>query len=75
MVVQRRGVVRELVAALAALGLPSVAMAQAPAAYPSKSIRDALAPFLRYHHEQGLSKPPLQPKELFAPETMESFKI
>jgi len=31
--------------------------------------------FLRYHHEQGLSKRRLQPDELFAPETLESFKI
>ena len=31
--------------------------------------------FLRYHHEQGLSKRRLQPQELFAPETLESFKI
>ena len=31
--------------------------------------------FLRYHHEQGLSKRRLQPHELFAPETLEAFKI
>jgi 4,5-dihydroxyphthalate decarboxylase len=37
--------------------------------------RAALATFLRYHHEQGLSKKLLQPEELFAPETMESFVI
>ena len=37
--------------------------------------RDALATFLRYHHEQGLSKRRLEPEELFAPETLESFKI
>ena len=37
--------------------------------------RDALGTFLRYHHEQGLSKRLLSPEELFAPETMESFKI
>jgi 4,5-dihydroxyphthalate decarboxylase len=37
--------------------------------------RDALATFLRYHHEQGLSKRLLEPEELFAPETLESFKI
>jgi 4,5-dihydroxyphthalate decarboxylase len=37
--------------------------------------RDTLATFLRYHHEQGLSKRLLQPEELFAPEAMESFKI
>jgi tripartite-type tricarboxylate transporter receptor subunit TctC len=39
MVLQRRVVVRGLAAALAALGLPSVALAQAPAGYPNKSIR------------------------------------
>ena len=37
--------------------------------------RETLATFLRYHHEQGLSKRLLQPEELFAPETLESFKI
>ena len=37
--------------------------------------RATLATFLRYHHEQGLSKRLLTPEELFAPETMESFKI
>jgi 4,5-dihydroxyphthalate decarboxylase len=37
--------------------------------------RETLATFLRYHHEQGLSKKQLQPEELFAPETLESFKI
>ncbi|MGQ9369114.1 hypothetical protein [Azospirillum sp. ST 5-10] len=34
-----------------------------------------LATFLRYHHEQGLSKRQLEPRELFAPETLESFRI
>jgi 4,5-dihydroxyphthalate decarboxylase len=37
--------------------------------------RKTLATFLRYHHEQGLSKRLLQPEELFAPESLESFKI
>ena len=37
--------------------------------------RETLATFLRYHHEQGLSKKLLAPEDLFAPETMESFKI
>ena len=37
--------------------------------------RETLATFLRYHHEQGLSKRLLEPEELFAPETLESFKI
>ncbi|MCU1338188.1 MAG: transporter substrate-binding protein [Bryobacterales bacterium] len=35
----------------------------------------ALSTFLRYHHEQGLSKRLLTPKEIFAPESLESFKI
>jgi 4,5-dihydroxyphthalate decarboxylase len=35
----------------------------------------ALTTFLRYHHEQGLSKRLLPPKELFAPESLEAFKI
>ncbi len=43
--------------------------------YGFEANRSALATFLRYHHEQGLSKRPLEPEELFAPETMESFKI
>ena len=37
--------------------------------------RAALATFLRYHFEQGLSQRLLEPEELFAPETLESFKI
>ena len=37
--------------------------------------RASLATFLRYHHEQGLSKRRLEPEELFAPETLESFVI
>ena len=34
-----------------------------------------LQTFLRYSHEQGLAKRLLQPADLFAPETMEAFKI
>jgi 4,5-dihydroxyphthalate decarboxylase len=34
-----------------------------------------LRTFLRYSYEQGLSKRQLEPKELFAPESLESFKI
>jgi 4,5-dihydroxyphthalate decarboxylase len=34
-----------------------------------------LETFLRYSHEQGLSKRRLSPRELFAPETLASFKI
>ena len=37
--------------------------------------RATLDTFLRYHHEQGLSKRRLTPEELFASETMEAFKI
>ena len=37
--------------------------------------RKTLATFLRYHHEQGLSKTLRTPEELFAAEAMESFKI
>jgi 4,5-dihydroxyphthalate decarboxylase len=36
---------------------------------------NALRTFLRYSYEQGLSKRQLEPKELFAPESLESFKI
>ena len=34
-----------------------------------------LRTFLKYHHECGLSKRLLKPEDLFAPETLESFKI
>ena len=44
-------------------------------AYGFESNRASLATFLRYHHEQGLSKRLLEPEALFAPETMQSFKI
>lgn len=37
--------------------------------------RKTLETFLRYHFEQGLSKRRLTPDELFAPESLESFKI
>ncbi|HTS23964.1 MAG TPA: ABC transporter substrate-binding protein [Casimicrobiaceae bacterium] len=43
--------------------------------YGFEGNRKALATFLRYHHEQGLSKRLLAPEELFAPEAMESFRI
>jgi 4,5-dihydroxyphthalate decarboxylase len=39
---------------------------------PNRAVLDT---FLRYHHEQGLSKRRLKPEELFAPEALESFKI
>jgi 4,5-dihydroxyphthalate decarboxylase len=37
--------------------------------------RKALETFLRYHHEQGLSKRLFRPEELFARETLASFKV
>ena len=37
--------------------------------------RHVLDTFLRYHHEQGLSKCRLSVEELFAPETLESFRV
>jgi len=37
--------------------------------------RHVLETFLRYHHEQGLSKRRLKAEELFAPETLESFRV
>jgi 4,5-dihydroxyphthalate decarboxylase len=43
--------------------------------YGLEKNRETLATFLRYHHEQGLSKRRLQPEDLFAPETLEAFKI
>jgi 4,5-dihydroxyphthalate decarboxylase len=43
--------------------------------YGLEANRAALDTFLRYHNEQGLSAARLSPKALFAPETLESFKI
>jgi len=37
--------------------------------------RKTLETFLRYHFESGLSKRLRTPEELFAPETLEAFKI
>jgi 4,5-dihydroxyphthalate decarboxylase len=37
--------------------------------------RKVLETFLRYHAEQGLSKRRRRPEDLFAPETLESFKV
>lgn len=37
--------------------------------------RHVLDTFLRYHHEQGLSRTRLQPEALFARETLEAFKV
>jgi len=43
--------------------------------YGFEKNRETLATFLRYSYEQGLSKHLLKPEQLFAPETLESFKI
>jgi 4,5-dihydroxyphthalate decarboxylase len=43
--------------------------------YGLEANADTLSTFLRYSHEQGLSPRRLAPDELFAPETLESFKI
>lgn len=43
--------------------------------YGFEANRHVLDTFLRYHHEQGLSGRRLQPEELFAPETLASFRI
>src|SRR5262245_4958735 len=37
--------------------------------------RHVLETFLRYHHEQGLSKRLFKPEELFAKETLQAFKV
>jgi len=37
--------------------------------------RETLSTFLRYAQEQGLAKDRLRPEDLFAPETLESFRI
>lgn len=44
-------------------------------AYGYEKNEKTLQTFLRYHFEQGLSKTLLAPKDLFAPETLESFRI
>lgn len=44
-------------------------------AYGLEPNRHVLETFLRYHHEQGLSKRRFAPEELFAPETLEAFKV
>ena len=43
--------------------------------YGLASNRHVLDTFLRYHHEQGLSKRRFTPEEIFARETLESFKV
>jgi 4,5-dihydroxyphthalate decarboxylase len=43
--------------------------------YGFKQNRETLDTFLRYSHEQGLSKRRLRAEEIFVPETMENFVI
>ena len=43
--------------------------------YGFEQNRHVLETFLRYHHEQGLSRRIMRPEELFARETLEAFKI
>lgn len=43
--------------------------------YGLESNEHVLGTFLRYSFEQGLSKRQLSPREIFAPESLESFKI
>jgi 4,5-dihydroxyphthalate decarboxylase len=43
--------------------------------YGLEANRRVLETFLRYHHEQGLSKRRLEVEELFAPETLVSFRV
>lgn len=44
-------------------------------AYGFEKNRRTLETFLKYHFESGLSKRLLKPEDLFAPETLEAFKI
>ena len=43
--------------------------------YGFEKNEDTLRTFLRYSYEQGLSKHLLEPRDLFAPESLEAFKI
>jgi 4,5-dihydroxyphthalate decarboxylase len=43
--------------------------------YGFEANRETLATFLRYSYEQGLSREPLAPEQLFAPQTLEGFRI
>ncbi len=43
--------------------------------YGLEANRHVLETFLRYHYEQGLSKQRFKPEELFARETLQSFKV
>jgi 4,5-dihydroxyphthalate decarboxylase len=44
-------------------------------AYGYKPNVEAVNRLLRYHHEQGLSRRQLSPEEIFAPESLESYRI
>lgn len=46
-----------------------------PWAYGVDANRENLATFLRYSHEQGLAARRREPEELFAPETLERFRL
>jgi ABC-type nitrate/sulfonate/bicarbonate transport system substrate-binding protein len=43
--------------------------------YGVEGNREVLTTFLRYHHEQGLSRRRLEPEELFAPESLEAAVV
>ncbi len=43
--------------------------------YGFEKNESTLSTFLKYHHDCGLSKKLLKPADLFAPETLEAFKI
>ena len=43
--------------------------------YGFQANAETLSTFLRYSYEQGLAKRLLEPKDLFATETLESYKI
>ena len=43
--------------------------------YGLKPNLESVGRLLRYHYEQGLSNRRLEPEEIFAPETFESYKI
>ena len=63
-------------------GVKGMTLEQQKAAYGDDPFRNGFAPnrkamddFLRYAHEQNYTRRRLTPEELFAPETLETFKI
>ena len=52
-----------------------VALTELPTVERNQRSRTTLETFARYHFEQGLSKRQLSLDELFAPESLEAFKI